>query len=303
MIQRGITANIEKNQTVPQFIAPPDETVLQTKLEIPNLTTKVLRRSRLTSLFGKPGARKLTVITAPAGYGKTTLLGEWLSLTSSYNQRTAWVTLDIFDNAPFRFWFYLTAAIRNAFPTLKFKVESLLSHGYESSIATNLIPLINEIDNLPFYLNIILDDYHIIKDPVITESLIYFIEHQPKNLHLIIASRVRPDIPMARLRTQGRLIELTADDLAFSFEEVCSYLNDSIKRQLTANEIVKIFENTEGWIAGLKMTAITYQTRNELYESSFTDIQNNATFSEYFLEEVLKNINPELQEFLLKTSL
>jgi LuxR family transcriptional regulator, maltose regulon positive regulatory protein len=303
MIQFTTESNTDNDRSVKQFIGSSNETILQTKLEIPNLTTKVLMRSRLTSLFGKPGERKLTIITAPAGYGKTTLLGEWLSISSSHNQRTAWLTLDIFDNAPFRFWFYLIAAIRNAFPALKFKVESLLTHEFESSIATSLIPLLNEIDNCPFYLNIILDDYHIIKDPMITDSLTYLIEHQPKNLHLIIASRVRPEIPMARLRTQGRLVEITAEDLAFSFEETCSYLNDSIKRQLTANEIVKIFENTEGWIAGLKMAAITSQTRNQVYTNSFTDIQNNVPFTEYFSEEVLKNLTPELQEFLLKTSL
>ena len=280
----------------------PDEQVLQTKLEVPNLASKVLRRSRLTSLVGKHGDRMLTVITAPAGYGKTTLLGEWLAVSSSHNQRTAWVTLDLFDNAPFRFWFYLVAAIRNVFPTIKFRVDSLLVQG-ELYKVTGLIPLINEINILPFNLNIILDDFHLIEDPDIMAGLVYLIEHQPKNLHIIIASRVKPDIPMARLRTQGRLVEINAEDLAFSFDETCSYLNDSIKRQLTANEIVKIFENTEGWIAGLKMTAITYQTRVDKEANFFTDIQNNATFREYFLEEVLSNFTTELQEFILKTSL
>lgn len=279
-----------------------DETVLQTKLEVPNLATKVLRRSRLTSLIGKPGDRKLSVIIAPAGYGKTTLLGEWLAISSSHNQRTAWVTLDLFDNAPFRFWFYLVAAIRNIFPTFKFRIDSLLYHGDNYNI-TGLDPLINEINSLPFYLNIILDDFHVIKDSAIMEGLSYLIEYQPKNLHIIIASRVRPDFPMARLRTQGRLVEINSEELAFSFDEACSYLNDSVKRKLSANEIVKIFENTEGWIAGLKMTAITFQTRSEEDNNFFTDIQNSQTFREYFMEEVLNNFTPELQDFVIKTSL
>lgn len=279
-----------------------NETILQTKLEVPNLATKVLRRSRLTTLFGKSGDRKLTVITAPAGYGKTTLLGEWLAISSAHNQRTAWVTLDLFDNAPFRFWFYLIAAIRNIFPTFKCHIDSLLSHGGYNNI-TGLDPLINEINSLPFYLNIILDDFHVIKDSAIMEGLSYLIEYQPKNLHIIIASRVRPDIPLARLRTQGRLIEITSEELAFSFDEACSYLNDSVKRKLSANEIVKIFENTEGWIAGLKMTAITYQTRSEEENNFFADIQNSQTFREYFMEEVLSHLTPELQDFVIKTSL
>lgn len=279
-----------------------DDTILQTKLEVPNLATKVLRRSRLTSLIGKPGERNLTVITAPAGYGKTTLLGEWLAISSAHNQRTAWVTLDLFDNSPFRFWFYLIAAIRNVFPTFKCRVDSLLIHGGSNNI-TGLDPLINEINTLPFSLNIILDDFHVIKDPAIMEGLSYLIEYQPKNLHIIIASRVRPDIPLARLRTQGRLGEISSEDLAFSFDEACSYLNDSIKRKLSANEIVKIFENTEGWIAGLKMTAITFQTRSEEDNNFFSDIQHSQTFREYFMEEVLCHFTPELRDFVIKTSL
>lgn len=279
-----------------------DETVLQTKLEVPNLATKVLRRSRLTSLIGKTGDRKLTIITAPAGYGKTTLLGEWLAISSPHNQRTAWVTLDLFDNAPFRFWFYLVAAIRNIFPTFKFRIDSLLSHSGNYNVI-GLDPLINEINALPFFINIILDDFHVIKDPAIMNGLAYLIEYQPKNLHIIIASRIRPDIPLARLRTQGRLVEIDSQELAFSFDEACSYLNDSIKRKLSANELVKIFENTEGWIAGLKMTAITYQNRSEEDTNFFTDIQNSQTFREYFMEEVLNNFTPELQDFVIKTSL
>ena len=279
-----------------------DITVLQTKLEVPNLTTKVLRRARLTSLIGKPGDRILTVITAPAGYGKTTLLGEWLSTSMSHNQRTAWLTLDLFDNAPFRFWFYLIAAIRTIFPTLKYRVDSMLSHqGFQNFSWMN--SLINEINSLPFYVNIILDDFHVIKDTAIMDGLSYLIEHQPKNLHVIIATRVRPDIPLARLRTLGRLIELSADDLAFSFDETCSYLTDSIRRKLSSNEIVNIFENTEGWIAGLKMTAMTYQSREKEESNFFTLVQNTHAFREYFSEEVLGNFSPELQDFVLKTSL
>lgn len=279
-----------------------NNTILQTKLEVPNLATKVLRRTRLTSLIGKPGERILTVISAPAGYGKTTLLGEWLSTSATHNQRAAWLTLDLFDNAPFRFWFYLIAAIRNIFPTLKYRADSMLS-GHDSQNYSWLDLLINEINTLPFYLNIILDDFHVIKDQAIIEGLSYLIEYQPKNLHIIIASRVRPDIPLARLRTQGRLVEITAEDLAFSFEETCSYLNDSIIRKLSSNEIVNIFENTEGWIAGLKMTAITYQSGGKEDNSFFEVIQNSQAFREYFSEEVLGKLGPELQNFVIKTSL
>ncbi len=279
-----------------------NEITLETKLEVPSMVSKILRRTRLTSLIQQTGDRRVTLINAPAGYGKTTLLGEWQALSSSYNQRTAWITLDQFDNAPFRFWFYLVEAIRNVFPTLKYQVETQLSNGDQHSL-TGLIPLINEINSLPFILNIILDDFQVIKDPVISAGLVYLIEHQPKNLHLIIASRTRPDIPLSRLRMQNRLVEITAEDLSFSFEETCSFLNDSIKRQLTSNEIVRIFETTEGWIAGLKMSAITFQSRTEGDHIYFTDIQNNLIFREFFLEEVLINLLPDLQEFLLASSL
>ena len=279
-----------------------DNTVPQTKIEVPKLAPKVLRRARLTSLIGKPGDRTLTLITAPAGYGKTTLLGEWLSTSMSHNQRTAWLTLDLFDDAPFRFWFYLIAAIRNVFPTLKYRVDTMLSHqGFQNF--SWLDPLINELNALPFYVNIILDDFHVIKDQVIMDGLSYLIEYQPKNLHIIIAARVRPDIHLARLRTLGRLIEISAEDLVFSFDETCNYLNDSISRKLTSNEVVYIYENTEGWIAGLKMTAITYQSREIEDHNFFAIAQNTQAFREYFSEEVLGTFSPELQDFVLKTSL
>ena len=285
---------------------PEDHSVdqlLHTKLEIPNPSARVLRRTRLTSLFERPGERKVTVLTAPAGYGKTTLLGEWLSISSAPNHRTVWVTLDIFDNAPFRFWSYLIAALKKSVPSLKFGEGSLLGQGFDSSDTTNLNPLFNEIDDLPFFLNVILDDYHVINDPQINRSISYLIEHQPKNLHLVISSRTRPEISMARLRTLGRLTEIKNEDLAFSFEETRKYLNDTIKRKLTPNEIIEIFENTEGWIAGLQMTAITHENGRDLQVNRFSGIHENAAFPEYFSEEVLLHNSPDIQEFLLKTSL
>jgi LuxR family maltose regulon positive regulatory protein len=279
------------------------EKLLQTKLEIPSITARVLRRNRLTSLFERPGESKITILTAPAGYGKTTLLGDWLSISSAPHHRTVWVTLDIFDNAPFRFWSYLISGLRRSIPTLKFNTDSLLVRGFDPSNIANLIPLINEIDNLPLSLKIILDDFNVISDAQINTSISYLIDHQPKNLHLVISSRTHVDIPLARLRTLGRLVEIASDDLAFSFEETRKYLGDMIKRQLTAHEIVEIYENTEGWIAGLQMTAITHETRRNLESRHYLGSYENTAFSEYFSEEVLLTHNPAVQEFLIKTSL
>ena len=278
-------------------------TLLHTKLEIPSLTARVLRRERLTSLFERPGEKKVTILSAGPGYGKTTLLGEWISRSSNPTFRTAWVTLDLFDNAPFRFWSYLIAAVKRSSPAIKFSEESLLVRGYDPLDFTRLIPLINEIGNLSTYLNLILDDYHVITDDKINKGVAYLIEHQPKNMHLIISSRTRPEIPLARLRTLGRAEEITSKDLSFSFIETRKYLTEMIKNKLSPDEIMEIYKNTEGWIAGLQMTAVTHQARHELQFERLRGIDDLASFPEYFSEEILENQGLAIQNFLLKTSI
>ncbi len=284
-------------------ITPSSEALLLTKLEIPNITARVLRRSRLTDLLHRPGGRKVTILTAPAGYGKTTLLGEWYSLNSTQDNRFAWITLDQFDNAPFRFWSYLIAAIKRPYPSIKFEAKDLIFRGYDPRDFTRLIPLLNQISGLPGILNLILDDYHTITESCINDSIGYIIDHQPENLHLVIASRNRPNIPTARLRTLGRLQDIDAQSMAFSFEETKKYLAEMIKTDLSSSQIVEIFENTEGWIAGLQMTAISHEVMHNFKSNRNQVLNEKSMFPDYFSEEVLRNQPPAIQEFLLKTSM
>lgn len=282
---------------------PSTEALLLTKLEIPSITARVLRRSRLTDLFHRSGGKKVTILTAPAGYGKTTLLGEWYSLNSTQDNRFAWITLDQFDNAPFRFWSYVIAAIKRSYPIINFEAKDLIFHGYDPQDFTRLIPLLNQISRLPGILNLILDDYHTITDPLINDSIGYIIDHQPENLHLVIASRNRPNIPTARLRTLGRLQDINDQRLAFSFEETKKYLAEMMKKDLSSSQIVEIYENTEGWIAGLQMTAISHEVMHDFKSNRNQILIEKSSFPDYFSEEVLKKQPPAIQEFLLKTSL
>lgn len=284
-------------------ITPSSVALLLTKLEIPTITARVLRRSRLTDLFHRSGGRKVTILTAPAGYGKTTLLGEWYALNSSPGNRFAWITLDQFDNAPFRFWSYLIAAIKRPYPTIKFEAKDLIFRGYDPQDFTRLIPLLNQISTLPGVLNLILDDYHTITDPRINDSIGYIIDHQPENLHLVISSRNRPDLPTARLRTLGRLQDINTQSMAFSFEETKKYLAEMIKNDLSSQQIIEIYENTEGWIAGLQMTAISHEVMHDFRSNRNRFLIEKSSFPDYFSEEVLKKQPPVIQEFLLKTSL
>lgn len=280
-----------------------DEQLLHTKLEIPNLAHRIVRRVWLTDILQTKEEKHVSLIVAPAGYGKTTLLSEWISVATSGDNRFAWITLDSFDNSPFRFWSYIISAIKKAMPHLQFNSETLIQHGFDPLDFTRLIPFINEIGQQPYSINLILDDYHVITSDHIHRSVSYLIDHQPRNLHLILASRMKPPLPLTRLRTMSRFIEINAKNLSFTFDETRMYLSDVAKLNGVNRYASEIFKVTQGWIAGLQLAAIALTNKFDLRPNLLADLGTSNEFPDYFSEEVLSQQNSLTREFLLKTSI
>ncbi len=286
-----------------QSIHPHSESLLHTKLEIPNLAHRIVRRERLLDLLYNAPEQNVTLITAPAGYGKTTLLCEWLSVSSSPDNRFAWVTLDMFDNAPFRFWAYVITALKKVIPKMEFDLDALIQHGYEPSALTRLIPLSNEIGLQPVSINLILDDFHVITNDDIHKGVTYLIEHQPRNLHLILASRTKPPLHTTRIRTLGRLKEINAENLAFSLDETHIYLSELARMKNAEHHLNDIYKLTQGWVAGLQLAVLSRANTLDLSKNVLSDLGSSHEFPEYFSEEVLSQQDQPTQEFIIKTSI
>lgn len=277
--------------------------LLITKIKIPALTAGIVRRSRLTKLLDENKDRQGILLVAPTGYGKTTLLVDWLSSTASANRRTVWVTLDALDNTPFRFWSYLVFGFRHAFPHWKFGSQQLMRYGMQPEDLTLLNPLINEIAQIPHQVYLILDDYQTIHEEAIHRSLEYLINHQPSNLHLLIAGRVAPPILLSRQLAQRHVVQLTACDLSFTYPETNTFLSGVMGLKIDANEVAFLHTATEGWIAGLQLAAFSFQNRggSPFRRTDFPFSQRQI--NKYLVEEVLNHQEPTVKDFLLSTSI
>jgi LuxR family transcriptional regulator, maltose regulon positive regulatory protein len=306
--------------------------ILATKLFIPPPRPKIVIRSRLIERLneGFAAGRKLTLISAPAGFGKTTLISEWVA---GCEHPTAWLSLEEADSTPTRFLAYLIAALQTlALPKGHrddvSKVEGISSNIGEGVLAmlqspqpppteTLLTTLLNEIaaiqDNPStgsgqrFIL--VLDDYHVIEaQPVdastpVDDAITFLVEHLPPQMHLVIASREDPPLPLARLRARGQLIELRAADLRFSPAEAAEFLNQVMDLKLSAKDIAALDKRTEGWIAGLQLAALSMQGHRDTTDfiKSFTGSHHFVL--DYLLEEVLHQQPESIQTFLLRTSI
>ena len=297
------------------------ETLLQTKLYIPPLRPKLVSRPHLIEQLnqGLQLGHKLTLIAAPAGFGKTTLASEWLaSLTtkavkesdiripiSEFPRRFAWITLDEGDNDPARFLAYIIAALNQAVgskTTIGKGALVMLQAPQQPSGPEILTNLINDVTAFPGKIVLTLDDYHVIDSPAVDAALTFLIEHLPPNMHLVIATRDDPQLPLARLRARGQLTELRALDLRFSSAEAAEFLNQVMGLDLSAEDITALEARTEGWIAGLQLAAISMQGQKETAAlvKSFTG--SHRFVLDYLIEEVLEQQPADVQDFLLQTA-
>jgi len=274
--------------------------ILTTKLYIPPPRANLIARLRLTKQLNEDLHRKLTLVSAPAGFGKTTLLSEWLS---GRGQPVAWFSLDEGDNNPARFWSHFIAALQTVVPDIGLEALTALHSPQLPSIESILTSLLNEIAAIPNDLILVLDDYHTVDSKPIDNALTFLIEQLPLQMHLVIATREDPDLPLARLRARDQLTELRVNDLRFSESEAAEFLNQAMGLRLSTEDIAALETRTEGWIAGLQLAALSMQGMQDTagFIQSFTGSHHFVL--DYLLEEVLQKQPKNIQTFLLQTSI
>ncbi len=273
--------------------------ILATKLYIPRLRPNVVSRPRLLARLNEGLHRKLTLISAPAGFGKTTLVSAWVAFIE---RPVAWLSLDKGDSDPARFLTYLVAAVQTIATMMGEGVLSALQSPQPPPPESILTALLNDLTILdPFVL--VLDDYHMITVKPIDQALTYLVEHLPPQMHLVIATREDPALPLARLRARGHLTEVRAADLRFTPSEAAAFLNQAMALTLSAEDIAALERRTEGWIAGLQFAALSLQGHEDAasFIQSFTGSHHFVL--DYLLEEVLGQQPERIQHFLLRTSI
>src|SRR6266540_3611883 len=221
--------------------------ILATKLYIPPPRPNMVLRPRLSERLNKGLQRQLTLISAPAGFGKTTLVSEWVA---TCERPVAWLSLDEGENDPARFLAYLVAALQTIASTIGAGVVGVLQAPQPPPIEAILTALLNDITTIPDNFTLVLDDYHVIDAKPLDAALTFLLQHLPPHMHLVIATREDPQLPLARLRAQSQLTELRAADLRFTPTEAAEFLNQAMSLQLSAENIAALEARTEGWITG-----------------------------------------------------
>lgn len=274
--------------------------ILSTKLFVPRLRSRTIPRPRLIERLNDGLHGKLTLISASAGFGKTTLVCEWLA---GCDRRVAWLSLDDGDNDPTRFLSYLIAALQSIEATIGSEVSGTLQSPQPPPVDLILTTLLNEIATFKENFVLVLDDYHVINTIEIDAALTFLLEHLPPQIHLVITTREDPQLPLARLRAQGQLNELRTADLRFDPLEAAAFLNQSMSLSLSDEEISALESRTEGWIVGLQLAAISMQGQDDVtgFIKSFTG--SHRFVLDYLVEEVLEQQPKSVQTFLLRTSI
>jgi len=278
-------------------------TILTTKLHVPPLRSGHVPRPRLVGKLNPGPDGRITLVSAPAGYGKTTLVVEWLAQSQSTAPKVSWLSLDEHDNDPVRFLTHLIAALQQVNEGLGEATLSLLQAPQPPPPEAVIGALINDIASLPAPFILVLDDYQVIHELGMHRQLGFLVEHQPRQVQLVIITREDPPLPLARLRARGQMVEICQEDLRFSLEECADFLNHVMGLQLAAPDVAALEHRTEGWIAGLQLAGLSMRGREDLpgFIEAFTG--SSRYVLDYLIGEVLEQQPAEVQDFLLKTSI
>ncbi len=277
--------------------------LLQTKLYMPRLRPSLIPRPHLIKKLNAGLDGKLTLISAPAGFGKTTLASAWVQ---QIKHPIAWLSLDESDNDLTRFLTYFVAALQTIESNIGKGVLTALQSSGGGNVEIILTTLLNEITEFPNDVVLILDDYHVIESQPIDRAIIFLLNHLPPQLHLVIVSRIDPSLPLSRLRARGQMIEIRAHDLRFAFDETAVFLNQMMNFDLSAQEIADLELHTEGWIAGLQLAALSMKSlkgRSEIIDFIDNFTGSDRYIQDYLADEVLQQQPPATKEFLLQTSI
>jgi LuxR family maltose regulon positive regulatory protein len=275
------------------------ETLLQTKLYIPTTRPDMVPRPRLIEKLSAGLDSKLTLVSAPAGFGKTTLITGWLDQLSSDN-RIAWLSLEESDSDPSRFFAYLIGALQTVNPTIG---QDLMLNSPLPPLESAMLVLINEITAVSQPLTLVLDDYHLITTPAIHQAMVYLLAHMPTQMHLVLISRADPTFSLSRWRVRHELTEIRARDLRFTLEEATEFLNQTMTLALSPEEVTLLEQRTEGWIAGLQLAAHSLQLEDDSTTFLTAFAGDDRYIVDYLVEEVLTHQPETIQSFLLQTSI
>jgi LuxR family maltose regulon positive regulatory protein len=274
-------------------------TLLRTKLVLPPLREKRVGRQRLIEKLNGGLDRTLVLVSAPAGYGKTTLVSGWLR---EIPVSSAWLSLEDEDNEPIRFLQYLVAALGKIVPSIPADSAQMCHGGSPGSIEALLTVLINEISSQSRSLVLALDDLHLIHAQPVLEALSFLLDHIPPQLHLVFLSRSDPMLPLARLRAQNQVLDIRAQDLRFDQREVAAFLREVMGLELASADVAVVEARTEGWIAGLQLAALSVKGHRDAHSFVQQFAGTDEYIVDYLVQEVLDSQPPELSSFLLQTS-
>lgn len=298
------TQNMASRTDMREVPAPSNESAYRdgplTKMRVPPLSATLVPRVRLMERFEASTRGHITLLSAPAGSGKTTVLCEWLAHSK---RSAAWVSLDVTDNDPAQFWRHLLTAIELLHPGIGQSALQLLRVQPMPPIESILPAFINALLPLECQVVLILDDYHVITTYAIHAGLGFLLDHLPSQLHLVVASRTNPTIPLARLRLRGHLTELGTDDLRFTPKETSTFLTEVQRLALSTDDVALLHARTEGWIAGLQLAALSLQRQHDIPAFLHAFTGSHRAIADFLLEEVLQRQPMGAQRFLLQTAI
>jgi len=275
--------------------------LLTTKLYVPRARPGLVPRSRLLERLDAGAAARLTLLSAPPGFGKSTLLAEWSRAATAAPRRVAWLSLDAGDSDPGSFWSYVVASLEPVVPGLHEACQELADAG-QVPTPEAITVLLNELAGVSDDVWLILDDFHLVQNSDVTDGVRFLLEHLPPQVHVLISTRVDPDLPLSRWRGRGELVELRAADLRFNRDEAADYLRDATGLELAATDVDALGERTEGWIAALQLAAVSLRGRADATSFIERFAGDDRYIVDYLMDEVLAHQPDDVRAFLLRTA-